>query len=176
MTDIVDIATRRRMMAGIRARDTRPEKLIRRLLHSQGFRFRLNAETLPGKPDILLPRYHAAVFVHGCFWHGHACRLFKWPATRTEFWRAKIESNRKNDKKVCKALLALGWRVAIIRECAIRGAGRDIEAVSLTLGEWLRGADQFIDITDDVYRGTRPRSSAGRSHVKTSGSMYAPRR
>jgi len=145
MVDVVDSATRSRMMSGIRGRNTKPEILIRSLLHRQGFRFRLYARDLPGRPDIVLPRYHAVVFVHGCFWHGHDCQLFKWPSTRPEFWREKIERNRANDHKVMDVLFASGWRIGIVWECAIRGAGKNIEGVAQHLAGWLRGNDQFFE-------------------------------
>ena len=145
MVDIVDSATRSRMMSGIRGRNTKPEILIRSLLHRHGFRFRLHVRDLPGKPDIVLPRYHAVVFVHGCFWHGHDCPLFKWPGTRPDFWRNKINRNRANDLKAREALLASGWRVGIIWECAVRGSGKNIEAIRKNLAGWLQGNAQFIE-------------------------------
>jgi DNA mismatch endonuclease (patch repair protein) len=138
MTDIVDSATRSRMMSGIRGRNTKPEILIRSQLHRQGFRFRLHLRDLPGKPDIVLPRYNAVIFVHGCFWHGHDCPLFKLPKTREEFWRNKIERNQANDQKAKESLLAKGWRVGVVWECALRGAKQDIELVGHSLAEWLR--------------------------------------
>lgn len=145
MADVVDSATRSRMMSGIRGRNTKPEILIRSLLHRQGFRFRLHARYLPGKPDIVFPRYHAVVFVHGCFWHGHDCPLFKWPNTRPEFWRAKIGRNQSNDHRIRAALIAAGWRVGIVWECAIRGAGKDLEGVMRRLGNWLRSDAPFVE-------------------------------
>lgn len=145
MVDVVDSATRSRMMSGIKGRNTKPEILIRSLLHRQGFRFRLHVSNMPGKPDIVLPRYHAVVFVHGCFWHGHDCPLFKWPTTRPEFWREKIERNRANDHKATEALIADGWRVGIVWECAIRGAGKNIEDVAQRLTDWLRGNAPLIE-------------------------------
>lgn len=146
MTDIVDSATRSRMMSGIRGRNTKPEILIRSLLHCKGFRFRLHVRDMPGKPDIVLPRYRAIVFVHGCFWHGHSCPLFKLPRTRSDFWSEKIERNRTNDDKAKKALLADGWRVGIIWECALRGAGKNIEGVAHSLDEWLRSETPLIEV------------------------------
>ncbi|PEH40030.1 very short patch repair endonuclease [Burkholderia gladioli] len=140
MVDVVDSATRSRMMSGIRGRNTKPEILIRSLLHRQGFRFRLHVRDLPGKPDIVLPRYHAVIFVHGCFWHGHDCSLFKWPGTRPDFWREKIGRNRANDHKALTTLLADGWRVGIVWECALRGANKNIESVAKSLADWL-GSD-----------------------------------
>ncbi|MDN4572659.1 very short patch repair endonuclease [Pandoraea cepalis] len=141
MADVVDSATRSRMMSGIRGRDTKPEIVIRSMLHRLGFRFRLHVRDLPGTPDIVLPRHRAVIFVHGCFWHGHDCPLFKWPATRPEFWQEKIGRNRANDKKAYDALLAHGWRVGTVWECALRGAGKDLEGVARNLAEWLRSDD-----------------------------------
>jgi DNA mismatch endonuclease (patch repair protein) len=146
MVDVVDTATRSRMMAGIKGKNTQPERLVRSLLHRQGFRFRLNVRELPGKPDIVLPRYHAVIFVNGCFWHGHDCARFKWPKTRTDFWRHKIEGNRANDQKVIQALLATGWRVSTVWECAIRGKGKTIEEVVNSMGEWLNSDRLFMEI------------------------------
>lgn len=111
-------------MAAVRSRDTKPELLIRRELHRLGFRFRLSPRTLPGRPDIVLPRFRAAIFVHGCFWHGHGCHLFKLPRTRPEFWEEKIAANRRRDQKAVVGLRDEGWRVAVIWECALRGPHR----------------------------------------------------
>jgi DNA mismatch endonuclease (patch repair protein) len=146
MTDIVDASTRSRMMSGIRGKNTKPELQIRRLLHRYGFRFRLHVVNLPGKPDIVLSRYRAAIFVHGCFWHGHDCPLFKYPSTRPDFWREKIGRNRANDDKFKVALLAEKWRVGIVWECAIKGAGKNIEVVGEKLADWLRSNASFIEI------------------------------
>lgn len=145
MVDVVDPATRSRMMSGIRGRNTKPEILIRSMLHRQGFRFRLHVRHLPGKPDMVFPRYRAVVFVHGCFWHGHDCPLFKWPATRPEFWREKIGRNQANDHRTNAALIASGWRVGVVWECAIRGAGKDLEGITRRLAEWLRGDAPFME-------------------------------
>jgi len=146
MADIVDSATRSRMMSGIRGRDTKPEKLIRRLLHRRGFRFRINRRDLPGKPDIVFPGLRAVVLIHGCFWHGHDCPLFRLPGTRTEFWAAKISGNRTNDARVRQALLDAGWRVGTVWECALRGRQRDIPGTIDALAEWLRGDAPAIDL------------------------------
>lgn len=132
-------------MAGIRGRNTRPEILVRSLLHRQGFRFRLHVRGLPGKPDVVLPRFRAAVFVHGCFWHGHDCSFFRWPETRKAFWRNKIKRNRDNDTRVKRALKIEGWRVGVVWECAIRGTDKDVEDVARRIGKWLRSDKQFME-------------------------------
>ncbi len=148
MADIVDVATRRRMMAGIRAVNTKPEVRVRQILHRRGFRFRTHVAGLPGRPDIVLARFRALVFVHGCFWHGHACPLFKWPQSRPEFWRQKIERNRANDEKAVAALRKTGWRIATVWECALKGTARiGADAVGDRLSEWLRGDSTEVEIS-----------------------------
>jgi len=98
VTDIVDSSTRSRMMSKIKGKDTKPERLVRSVLHAAGYRFRLHRKNLPGKPDIILPKHRAAVFVNGCFWHGHECPLFRWPKSRESFWREKIMANVSRDQ------------------------------------------------------------------------------
>ena len=137
MADVVDPATRSRMMSGIRGKNTKPELLIRKALYARGFRYRLHCD-LPGKPDICLPKHRAVIFVHGCFWHGHGCHLFKWPKTRPEFWRAKIGRNCEVDRLAEERLVTGGWRVATIWECALKGRSRlDIEEVVQSCADWL---------------------------------------
>jgi DNA mismatch endonuclease (patch repair protein) len=148
VTDVVDKEIRSRMMSGIRGQDTHPEILVRTLLHASGFRFRLHVKNLPGKPDIVLPKYKAVVLVHGCFWHGHGCRFFKWPTTRAEFWRAKIERNRENDEKAVSALVAGGWRVAIVWECALRTPKMDRDALRHALSHWFKGNDARLELRE----------------------------
>lgn len=145
VTDIVDTATRSRMMSGIRDRNTKPEIVVRSMLHRQGFRFRLHVRELPGKPDIVLPRHRAVIFVNGCFWHGHDCHLFKWPKTRVDFWRKKIERNRENDNKARVVLLANGWRVAVVWECAIKGSGAKLDEVAKSLAAWVSGSEPTME-------------------------------
>lgn len=121
MTDIVSPATRSRMMSGIRCKDTLPEIIVRKWLYSRGYRFRLHRKDLPGKPDIVLPKYHAAIFVHGCFWHQHpGCRYAAVPASRTAWWMEKFRQNRERDTLVAKRLEDMGWNVLIIWECEIK--------------------------------------------------------
>lgn len=111
-------------MAAIRARDTKPELLLRHGLHARGLRYRLHRKDLPGRPDISLPRWQAVIFVHGCFWHGHDCPQFHLPATRPDFWRDKIGRNYARDCHAEEELLKQGWRVATVWECALKGKGR----------------------------------------------------
>lgn len=139
MPDIVTPAVRSRMMSGIRSKDTRHEMRVRKALHSIGFRYRLHRRDLPGTPDVTLPRYRAVIFTHGCFWHGHNCHLFKWPATRPEFWADKIDGNRQRDRRVRDALLGRGWRRLVIWECAIKGRHRlDFDALIGDVASWIR--------------------------------------
>lgn len=119
MTDRITPENRSRNMAAIRGKNTVPEVTVRRFLHAQGFRFRLHRKDLPGKPDIVLPKYRTAIFVHGCFWHLHGCKNTVIPKTRTEWWTAKLEGNRARDEKNNQRLEQLGWRVITIWECEI---------------------------------------------------------
>ena len=122
MADVVDKATRSRMMSGIRGCDTRPERIIRHGLHRAGFRYRLKS-SLPGRPDLVFPSRKAVIFVHGCFWHRHDCPLFRWPSTRAKFWREKLDGNHDRDERVQRQLLDEGWRVLVVWECALKGTG-----------------------------------------------------
>ncbi|WP_205590052.1 very short patch repair endonuclease [Sphingomonas paeninsulae] len=115
---------RRRNMAAIRGTNTKPELVLRRGLHAMGLRYRLHSRSLPGKPDLVFPGRRTVIFVNGCFWHGHACHLFKWPKTRADFWRTKIGGNIVRDQKVRAALAAVGWRVLDVWECALKGRER----------------------------------------------------
>ena len=138
MTDIVSPEKRSSMMSGIRGKDTGLEMLLRRGLHRAGFRFRLHAKDLPGRPDIVLPRYGAVVQANGCFWHGHDCSLFKMPATNREKWSEKIARNRERDEVNRKLLVDAGWRVLDVWECAGRGPGRmERDEMIERVCEWL---------------------------------------
>jgi DNA mismatch endonuclease (patch repair protein) len=135
------------MMAGIKGKNTNPELLLRKGLHARGFRFRLHDKSLPGTPDIILPRYRAVIFAHGCFWHGHDCHLFKWPKTREEFWRAKIGRNQELDAKAEATLAKTDWRYAVIWECALKGRTRlPIEDVLASCTEWIRSEVARLEI------------------------------
>jgi DNA mismatch endonuclease (patch repair protein) len=120
MVDIVSPEKRSSMMSGIRGKDTKPEIIIRCLLHQFGYRFRLHRKDLPGRPDIVLPKWRTVIFVNGCYWHGHEdCHLFRPPKTRTEFWTNKIENNQARDQRNHTALEDAGWKVLVIWECAV---------------------------------------------------------
>lgn len=111
--------TRSRNMAAIRSRDTGPELFVRQALHAAGFRYRLHRKDLPGRPDLILPRFHVAVFVHGCFWHGHVCHEARRPNTNLSYWSPKIERNMARDRISANRLRTSGWRVITIRECKL---------------------------------------------------------
>jgi len=135
------------MMAGIRGRDTKPEVLIRKALHARGFRYRLNVRKLPGTPDLVFPGLRAVIFAHGCFWHKHDCHLFKWPSTRPEFWRNKINGNVERDRTALESLESLGWRTGIVWECAIKGKTRlPFDSVIDHCCEWLSSDDPHLEV------------------------------
>ena len=121
MADVHDKITRSYNMLRIRATNTKPELLVRKFLHAQGFRYKLHDKTLPGKPDLVLPKYKTVVFIHGCFWHGHAnCKYFVVPKTRTDWWLNKINTNSTNDLKAMKALKKEGWKIITVWECDLK--------------------------------------------------------
>ena len=139
MMDIVSPEVRSRMMSGIRGVNTQPELALRRELHRLGFRFRLHRKDLPGTPDLVFPRFGAAVFVHGCYWHRHeGCSLATTPSTRREFWLPKFDGNVSRDRRNERLLLEAGWRVAIVWECALR---RNVRSTCASLGGWLAAGD-----------------------------------
>lgn len=132
-------------MSGIRGKNTKPEMMIRKALHARGFRYRIHCKDLPGNPDLCLPKHRAVIFVHGCFWHGHDCHLFKWPKTRPEFWAAKIARNRQVDRIAEAQLLEAGWRVATVWECVLKGRERPpLDDVVDDLAEWLVGQGEWM--------------------------------
>ncbi len=123
VADVHTIEQRRYNMQQIKATNTKPELLVRKFLHATGFRYSLHKKNLPGKPDIVLPKYRTIIFIHGCFWHGHSnCKYFTMPKTRTEWWTDKINANKVNDAKVLKALKKEGWKVITIWECSLKPA------------------------------------------------------
>lgn len=121
MTDIKSPSDRSRNMAAIKGKDTKPEMIVRKYLFSRGLRFRVQVRKLPGTPDIVLPKYKTAIFVNGCFWHGHeGCKYFRLPKSNVEFWKEKIERNIERDKESMQALFDLGWKVVRVWECELR--------------------------------------------------------
>ena len=140
MVDIVDAETRSRMMRNIRGKDTKPELLLRRGLHARGFRYRLHHKGLPGRPDLVFPKYRAAAFVHGCFWHRHpGCPKATTPATRVDFWQNKFAENTARDRRHIDQLQEAGWRVLVVWECEL--ARSSIGATVNRVSDWLVDCD-----------------------------------
>ncbi len=146
MTDVVSPNVRSRMMSGIKGKNTQPEILVRRLLFASGYRFRLHRRDLPGTPDIAMPGRKIAIFVHGCFWHfHHGCRFAKMPATRPDFWKAKLEANVVRDRRAVEKLNALGWRVLCVWECAMRDA--EVAAnLQVAMSSWIESGEPLGEI------------------------------
>jgi len=146
MTDTVTPETRSRMMSGIRAKNTKPEKMVRSALFAAGYRFRIHRKDLPGSPDIVLPGKKVAIFVHGCFWHRHkGCNLAKLPSSNSDFWRNKLDGNVERDRNAIEELNLLGWRVMTVWECATR----DLELapeLGHHIGKWMEGNERVGEI------------------------------
>lgn len=133
MADVHNKETRSYNMSRIKSKNTKPEMLVRKFLHAHGFRYRLHVKNLPGKPDIVLPKYQTVIFVHGCFWHGHEnCKYFVVPKTRTEWWLNKINGNVANDKKAVRKLTENGWRIIVIFECELKSGKVEITLTQLS--------------------------------------------
>lgn len=140
MTDVLTPEQRHKNMSHIHGKDTKPEILVRRYLFAHGFRYRLHVKNLPGKPDIVLRKYHTTVFINGCFWHGHeGCRYFVIPKTRTEWWKEKIQKNKERDKRELDELKSLGWHTIVIWECQLKREAKEktLESLVFTLNEIL---------------------------------------
>lgn len=136
MSDRLTIQQRHNNMAAIKGKNTKPEVLVRKYLWSHGFRYRLNHPRLPGKPDIVLRKYHTCIFVNGCFWHGHeGCKYFRMPKTNTEFWERKISRNKERDQEEQKQLARMGWHCITVWECELKGERREktLESLEYTL-------------------------------------------
>lgn len=144
MVDVMSAEERSLLMSRIRGKNTSPEMTVRKLLWGAGFRYRLHAKGLPGRPDIVFAKRRAALFVHGCFWHRHeGCPLFRLPKTRTPFWDDKLQRNRERDARAIATLIAADWRVAVIWECAVR---LDATDVGKQLERWLVHATVSIEL------------------------------
>lgn len=151
MVDVVDKQTRSRMMSGIKGKDTKPELLVRRGLHKKGYRYKLHDKSLPGKPDLVFPKYKAVIQVNGCFWHKHNCHIFKWPKSRTEFWKSKILGNVKRDKKQIEEMENEGWRVLIVWECCFKGKTRlPYEDCINSISDWLENSNCSSELVGSV--------------------------
>lgn len=147
MTDVHSPAIRSKNMAAIKGKDTKPEMKIRKMLHAAGFRYRLHVRDLPGKPDLVLPKYEAVIFVHGCFWHMHNCNQFKLPKSNQEFWINKLSRNKNNDQLHQAALISAGWRVCTIWECALKGPKKLApEEIQTLLSSWLLKPKPTLEI------------------------------
>jgi len=146
MADVMSAEKRSALMSRIRAKDTTPEMQVRRYLWANGFRYLLHPGKLAGKPDLVLPRWHTAVLVHGCFWHRHeGCSYFRLPKTRTGFWDAKLQRNRSRDAANIAALVESGWRVAVVWECALRS---DAEGTGMLLVSWIRTGTKNVQLME----------------------------
>ncbi len=148
MTDFMTPKQRSQAMSKVRGVNTKPEKLIRSHLHRQGFRFRINNPNLPGKPDIVLKKFNAVIFVHGCFWHNHkGCKKSKLPKTRKEFWKKKITDTVMRDQRNIANLMKLGWRIAIVWECGTKKKD-DLENIIKKLSKWIiEGQTKRIELS-----------------------------
>ena len=130
-------------MSRVGQRDTGPEMVIRRALHRLGFRYRLHDKKLPGSPDLVFPRFNAVIFVHGCFWHSHGCKLSTIPATRQDFWSDKFEANKVRDQRNTDLLLSQGWRVLVVWQCAVKGKTEEEVAATVSrVKKWLHSAEE----------------------------------
>jgi DNA mismatch endonuclease (patch repair protein) len=138
--------SRSALMSRIGPKNTAPEMIVRRLLHKMGYRFRLHRKDLPGKPDIVLPGRKAAIFVHGCYWHGHGCSKGRLPKSNVDYWQAKIEQNRLRDQKKSSQLEALGWQVLTIWQCELK----DICPLAAVLQKFVEKAQKTIDKSTNV--------------------------
>lgn len=149
MTDRISREARSRNMAAIRGKDTKPEMTVRKFLHRRGFRYRLHVKDLPGKPDIVIPKFRTVVFVHGCFWHRHkGCKNAVLPKTNPDFWEKKLKGNVKRDRKNLEALRNMGWRIVVVWECAMKGKNAgETEVILDRTAEWLTGKDEILVIS-----------------------------
>jgi len=167
MTDTVKPETRSRMMASVRAKNTKLELAFRRRLFALGYRFRLHQRQLPGTPDLSFPRYKAVIFINGCFWHYHGCHLSKLPGTRTLWWKEKLETNRKRDQAAGNQLRKQGWRVLTIWECSFRRPGICRETALDSLA-----ARAAIFLTSNTgYLSIPPRPTSGAPSARVKGKL-----
>lgn len=165
MADVLTPEQRRLNMSHIRGKDTKPELILRHGLHARGLRYRLHRKDLPGCPDMVFPRYRAVILVHGCFWHGHDCPMFKLPATRREFWAAKIAGTRARDERAMAALSAAGWRVLVVWECALKGPARHpAGSIIAWIAAWLDTSESAGNV--EGREPVKQEAAAGDCHVR----------
>lgn len=144
--DTVDVKTRSKIMSLVRQKATGPELIIRKALHRRGFRYRLNVKSLPGSPDLVFPKYHAVIFVHGCFWHRHGCKATTTPGTRREFWEAKFKDNVSRDKRNIEELGSFGWRVMVVWECVLKKNKKSLNRIVDDVVKWLNSDKVYAEI------------------------------
>ena len=171
MSDVLTPDQRHRNMAAIHSASTKPELKLRYALWTQGFRYRINDKKLPGKPDIVLPKYRTAIFVHGCFWHGHRnCKFYTVPKTNTEFWTAKIARNQERDQEVWRQLEAKGWYVIIVCECELKKANLE-EAVARVASEIIRNGEVYRAVLEK--RKKHGKNISGRERNEKNGNYLS---
>ncbi|MGE4194662.1 MAG: very short patch repair endonuclease [Pseudodesulfovibrio sp.] len=144
--DTVDKTTRSRIMSKVGQKNTGPEMKLRRSLHRIGLRYLLHDKRLPGSPDIVFPRFKAVLFVHGCFWHRHGCKATTTPRTNIDFWHKKFNDNIARDRRNIDTLQNIGWRVAVVWECALKSKNGDPGEVAILVRDWLESKEKFINI------------------------------
>jgi DNA mismatch endonuclease (patch repair protein) len=149
--DRVDATKRSAIMRSVRSKDTKPEMALRSALHARGLRFRLHAKLLAGRPDIVLPRWRACIFVHGCFWHRHGCSMTTTPKSNEGFWNAKFETNRERDRRAVETLSGAGWRVLTVWQCGLTGKG-SVETCAAFVMEWLARAEPVSEFPSATSR------------------------
>ena len=168
MTDIVDRQTRSKMMSAVRAKNTKLETEIRRRLFARGFRYRLHAPYLPGRPDLVLPKYATIIFIHGCFWHYHGCHLSSIPGTRRSWWKKKLEDTVRRDSKAVFELRNLDWRVLIIWECGFRKPKTDraeaLDRIADQVDSFLKSEQTLLEIPLMSNGRKSGKSEKGRTH------------
>ena len=146
MPDLLDPKQRSLLMSRVRGKNTKIEQTVRSFLHKNGFRFRKYSKSLPGSPDVILPKYSAVVFIHGCFWHGHTnCIKSHLPSTRIEFWRDKMNSNRERDQRKYNQLFNNGWRIAVVWQCSLKNKSSTLDTID-RLVNWIYSQEKWIEI------------------------------
>ncbi|MCY4018956.1 MAG: very short patch repair endonuclease [Chloroflexi bacterium] len=152
MTDTVSAKKRSEVMSRVGSKDTKPELLIRKGLHARGFRYRLHVKDLPGKPDMVFPRYDSVIQVNGCFWHGHDCPRCRMPSSNTEYWNKKVARNMERDASNRRSLRDQGWRVLTIWECALTGKWKlELSQVIDLAAAWLLSTNSIFEIKGKVF-------------------------